>query len=163
MERRDAGKLRMRVFCACLLFLRRPARFLLAKISGGPRGCPISSSTAPMTNTNILKQACANTVTECCAISARFFLRRNPLAGLRDLGPRAVRAFCGCVLWWVSGSPINQGHLFHQEKINIARHGLVGATARWYVRTSKSGTAGPQPATVCGAECLTGLSHKGTG
>ncbi len=38
-----------------------------------------------------------------CAISARFFsrrpaqknLRRNP--GLRNLGPRAVRAFCGCV------------------------------------------------------------------
>jgi hypothetical protein len=51
-------------------------------------------------------------------------------------------------VWWVSGSPINQGHLFHQEKINIARHGLVGATARWYVRAGKSGTAGPQPATT---------------
>ena len=44
-----------------------------------------------------------------------------------------------------SGSPINQGHLFHQENINIAHHGLVGATAWWYVRTGKSGTAGPQP------------------
>ena len=57
---------------------------------------------------------------------------------------------------------INQGHLFHQEKINIARHGLVGATGtasarRWYVRTGKSGTAGPQPAT---GPCGRGVCHS---
>ena len=39
--------------------------------------------------------------------------------------------------------------------MNIARHwhGLVGATARWYVRTGKSGAAGPQPATPRLAGC----------
>lgn len=40
-------------------------------------------------------------------------------------------------LWRVSGSSVNQdrGHLFDQEKINIqvAHHGLVGATSRGYV------------------------------